>query len=46
MMGFDLGGPVNKVAYTFATAGLAAASTGVAAAPGTPAPRAWRSWRR
>src|SRR5665647_666952 len=24
MMGFDLGGPVNKVAYTFATAGLAA----------------------
>jgi fructose PTS system EIIBC or EIIC component len=25
MMGFDLGGPVNKVAYTFATAGLAAA---------------------
>ena len=27
MMGFDLGGPVNKVAYTFATTGLAAAST-------------------
>ncbi len=27
MMCFDLGGPVNKVAYTFATAGLAAAST-------------------
>ncbi|WP_030149015.1 PTS fructose transporter subunit IIABC [Mycetocola saprophilus] len=25
MMGFDLGGPVNKVAYGFATAGLAAA---------------------
>ncbi|WP_084075090.1 fructose-specific PTS transporter subunit EIIC [Demequina sp. NBRC 110052] len=25
MMGFDLGGPVNKVAYTFATTGLAAA---------------------
>ncbi|WP_312719881.1 PTS fructose-like transporter subunit IIB [Mobilicoccus sp.] len=25
MMGFDLGGPVNKTAYTFATAGLAAA---------------------
>lgn len=28
MMAFDLGGPVNKAAYTFATAGLAAASTG------------------
>jgi PTS system fructose-specific IIC component len=27
MMGFDLGGPVNKVAYTFATAGLATATT-------------------
>jgi len=27
MMGFDLGGPVNKVAYTFATAGLGAAGT-------------------
>jgi PTS system fructose-specific IIC component len=27
MMGFDLGGPVNKVAYTFATAGLVAAGT-------------------
>ncbi|WP_062461725.1 PTS fructose transporter subunit IIABC [Demequina soli] len=27
MMGFDLGGPVNKVAYFFATAGLAAAGT-------------------
>lgn len=27
MMGFDLGGPVNKVAYTFATTGLAAAGT-------------------
>ncbi|GHI07027.1 PTS lactose transporter subunit IIC [Streptomyces cellostaticus] len=26
MMCFDLGGPVNKVAYTFATAGIAAAS--------------------
>lgn len=26
MMCFDLGGPVNKVAYTFATTGLAAAS--------------------
>ncbi|MBK6870092.1 MAG: PTS fructose transporter subunit IIBC [Kineosporiaceae bacterium] len=25
MMGFDLGGPVNKTAYTFATAGLGAA---------------------
>ena len=28
MMGFDLGGPVNKVAYTFATTGLA--TTGLA----------------
>ncbi|MBD2759334.1 PTS sugar transporter subunit IIA [Yimella sp. cx-573] len=27
MMGFDLGGPVNKVAYTFATTGLAAVGT-------------------
>ena len=27
MMGFDLGGPVNKVAYAFATTGLAAAGT-------------------
>ncbi|WP_062288245.1 PTS fructose transporter subunit IIABC [Demequina phytophila] len=27
MMGFDLGGPVNKVAYFFGTAGLAAAGT-------------------
>jgi len=27
MMGFDLGGPVNKVAYTFATTGLVAAGT-------------------
>ena len=27
MMGFDLGGPVNKVAYFFATAGLASAGT-------------------
>jgi PTS system fructose-specific IIC component len=26
MMGFDLGGPVNKVAYSFAVAGLGAAS--------------------
>jgi PTS system fructose-specific IIC component len=35
MMGFDLGGPVNKVAYTFATAGLAGATTGaVRGAPG------------
>ena len=28
MMGFDLGGPVNKVAYAFATGGLHAAGTG------------------
>ncbi|WEV76663.1 fructose-specific PTS transporter subunit EIIC [Janibacter cremeus] len=27
MMGFDLGGPVNKVAYVFATTGLTAAGT-------------------
>jgi PTS system fructose-specific IIC component len=27
MMCFDLGGPINKVAYAFATAGLASAST-------------------
>jgi PTS system fructose-specific IIC component len=27
MMGFDLGGPVNKTAYFFATAGLAGAGT-------------------
>ncbi|NMM32629.1 MAG: PTS fructose transporter subunit IIBC [Phycicoccus sp.] len=27
MMAFDMGGPVNKVAYTFATTGLAAATT-------------------
>ena len=27
MMGFDLGGPVNKVAYAFATTGLAAAGS-------------------
>ncbi|GAB3586862.1 PTS fructose transporter subunit IIABC [Calidifontibacter terrae] len=27
MMGFDLGGPINKVAYGFATAGLSAAGT-------------------
>ncbi|ALU39462.1 PTS sugar transporter [Kocuria flava] len=26
MMGFDLGGPINKVAYTFAAAGLGAAT--------------------
>ena len=25
MMGFDMGGPVNKVAYTFAAPALAAA---------------------
>jgi fructose PTS system EIIBC or EIIC component len=28
MMAFDLGGPVNKAAYAFATAGLAAVTTG------------------
>ncbi len=31
MMGFDLGGPVNKVAYTFATTGLVAAGTSTTA---------------
>ncbi|MDQ4086004.1 MAG: fructose-specific PTS transporter subunit EIIC [Actinomycetota bacterium] len=30
MMAFDLGGPVNKAAYTFATAGLSAVTTGEA----------------
>jgi fructose PTS system EIIBC or EIIC component len=33
MMAFDLGGPVNKVAYTFATTGLAAAGTASASGP-------------
>ena len=28
MMAFDLGGPVNKAAYTFATAGLGAVTAG------------------
>ena len=32
MMAFDMGGPLNKTAYTFATAGLGAAAT----ASGTP----------
>jgi PTS system fructose-specific IIC component len=31
MMAFDMGGPVNKVAYTFATTGLAAAGTATGA---------------
>jgi fructose PTS system EIIBC or EIIC component len=31
MMAFDLGGPVNKAAYTFATAGLSAVAAGGAA---------------
>ena len=35
MMCFDLGGPVNKAAYAFATAGLTAAT-----------PPRTRSWRR
>ncbi|HEY4990997.1 MAG TPA: fructose-specific PTS transporter subunit EIIC, partial [Nakamurella sp.] len=34
MMGFDLGGPVNKVAYTFAAAGL---TTAIATTGGGPA---------
>jgi len=33
MMAFDLGGPVNKAAYTFATAGLAAVAAGGSEAP-------------
>ncbi len=33
MMGFDLGGPVNKVAYFFATAGLATAGTAADSPP-------------
>ncbi|GMA19479.1 PTS fructose transporter subunit IIC [Arsenicicoccus piscis] len=33
MMGFDLGGPVNKVAYTFGTTGLAAVSATATDAP-------------
>ncbi len=33
MMGFDLGGPVNKVAYTFATTGLAGVSAAASNAP-------------
>ena len=32
MMAFDMGGPLNKTAYAFATAGLGAAAT----ATGTP----------
>ncbi|WP_392544535.1 fructose-specific PTS transporter subunit EIIC [Oryzobacter telluris] len=33
MMGFDLGGPVNKVAYAFATGGLGAAGAASDSAP-------------
>ncbi len=33
MMGFDLGGPVNKTAYTFATTGLAAVGTATDSVP-------------
>ncbi len=33
MMGFDLGGPVNKVAYTFGTTGLSAVAAGATDAP-------------
>ncbi len=33
MMGFDLGGPVNKVAYTFATTGLAGVTAAAGDAP-------------
>ena len=30
MMAFDMGGPLNKTAYTFATAGLGVAATATA----------------
>jgi PTS system fructose-specific IIC component len=33
MMAFDMGGPLNKTAYLFATAGLGAAATSTGAAP-------------
>ena len=33
MMAFDMGGPLNKTAYLFATAGLGAAATATGAAP-------------
>ena len=33
MMAFDMGGPLNKTAYTFATAGLGAAASAPGAAP-------------
>jgi fructose PTS system EIIBC or EIIC component len=33
MMAFDMGGPLNKTAYTFATAGLGAAAAAPGAAP-------------
>jgi len=33
MMAFDMGGPVNKVAYTFATAGLASVGNATTGAP-------------
>ncbi|HWJ83197.1 MAG TPA: fructose-specific PTS transporter subunit EIIC [Nocardioides sp.] len=33
MMAFDMGGPLNKVAYAFATTGLAAAATATGDAP-------------
>ena len=42
MMGFDMGGPLNKVAYTFAAGGLTTAITTKAGAAGC---RSWpRSW--
>ena len=33
MMAFDMGGPLNKVAYSFAAAGVGAAATAAADAP-------------
>ena len=33
MMAFDMGGPLNKMAYVFATAGLGAAATATGTHP-------------
>ncbi len=38
MMAFDMGGPLNKTAYLFATTGW------VPRRPATGTPRSWRSW--
>ncbi len=34
MMAFDMGGPLNKVAYSFAAAGVGGAATAAATHPG------------